>query len=272
MYTYTRRYIMKGALLLLFMINVLQLKAQCELENNSFKPGEMITYDMYFKYGLLYTRVGISTLSFSNSKFMGKDVYKMMLTANSSKGARAIYSLSDTLIAYTTKKLVPIAYRKRAHEKGDFRTEDASYEYLPGGRIKLRNINKKNNALRYDTTFVSNECVYDYISVIYYARTLNYSKIKKGDKESFSFLSGRNILYMRIVHEGIETISANDGNKYRCIKLVLAISNGAAFEDTNEAMTVYLTDDANHVPVRIESKLKIGSTRAILKSYSGLKN
>lgn len=272
MHIQTKQYIIKLALFTILVLNVIQLKAQCELNNSSFQPGEFIAYDMYFKYGLLYTKAGTSTLSVSNSKYAGKDAYKMMLTANSSKAAKAIYSLSDTMIAYTTKKLVPLAYRKRAHEKNDFRTEDATYEYLPGGKIKLRNINKKNYNLRYDTTFVSNECIYDYISVIYYARTLDFSKIKKGDVVSISFLSGRTILYMRVEHEGLEVISANDGQKYNCIRLVLAISNGAAFEDKNEAMKVYLTNDANRVPVRIESKLKIGSTRAILKSYSGLKH
>lgn len=255
------------ALLTVFSV---QLKAQCEVVNNSFQGGEHLEYDLYFKYGLLFTKAGTSTLSVSNSTYKGKDAYKMMLTANSSGAASAIYSISDTLTSYTTKSITPLAYRKDAHEKGDYRTERATYTYSPNG-IRLRNINKKNERVRYDTTLVSKNCIYDMISIIYYARTLNYSNMKKGDKVTVSFLNGREKMNMDIEHHGVESVSGNDGRKYNCIKLILMM-NEDAFENKNEAMKVYITDDQNRIPIRIDSKLKVGSTRALLRSYRGQKN
>lgn len=260
----------KLIILSLFTLFTIQAGAQCEAQNNCFKGGEFLDYDLYFKYGLLYTKAGKSTLSVDNAKYKGKDAYKMMLTANSSGAAKAVFSISDTLISYTTKSIVPLAYLKNAHEGGDYRTERATYDYSSGG-VKLRNINKKNNRLRYDTTLVSNSCIYDMLSIVYYCRTLNYDNMKKGDRTTVSFLSGRKKVNMHIVHQGEESISANDGRKYNCIKLSLMI-NERAFEDTNEAMKVYITDDLNRIPIRIDSKLKVGSTRALLKSYRGQRN
>lgn len=193
-----------------------------------------------------------------------------MLTANSSGAANAIYSMSDTLLSYTTKDIIPLAYMKNAHEKKDYLTERATYEYSDG-KIKLRNINKKNGRLRYDTTLVATGSMYDMISIIYYSRTLNYDAMKRGEKISVSFLSGRRKVNMDIEYHGNENVSANDGRKYNCIKLVLTI-NEKAFENKNEAMKVYITDDANRIPIRIESKLKVGLTRAILTTYQGQRN
>lgn len=255
------------SLLTLFSI---QIKAQCEADNNSFQGGEFLQFDLYFRYGLIYTKAGNSTLSVQNAKYKNKDAYKMMLTANSVGAANAIFSISDTLTSYTTKSIVPLAYLKDAHEGGDYRTERATYDYS-SGKTKLRNINKKNNKLRYDTTLVSNDCIYDMLSIVYYSRTLDYDNMKKGDQVTVSFLSGRKKVNMHIEHHGFENVSANDGRKYNCIKLMLMI-NERAFEDKNEAMKVYITNDPNRIPIRIDSKLKVGSTRALLKSYRGQRN
>lgn len=257
-------------LLLLITSTYTQIQAQCKVENNSFKEGEELTFDLYFKYGLLYTKAGNAQLSVSDVRYKGNDAYKLMLTANSVGAANTVYSLTDTLTSYTTKNLVPLAYTKDAHEKKDYRTERATYSYS-SGKVKLRNINKKNGKLRYDTTLVSTNCMYDFISIVYYARTFDYNKTKKGDQATVSFLSGRKKVNMTIEHQGYESVLANDGLKYNCIKLTLSI-NENAFEDKHEAMKVYITNDANHIPIRIESKLKIGMARAVLNTYKGQRN
>ena len=259
-------------LTLLFILTLfsVQTEAQCRADNKSFQAGEFLTFDLYFKYGLIYTKAGNSTLSVANAKYKGKDAYKMMLTANSTGAAKAVFTISDTLTSYTTKDIVPLAYLKDAHEGGDYMTERAKYEYT-NGTVKIRNINKKGSRLRYDTTLVSNECMYDMLSIVYYARTLNYNTMKKGDKVTVSFLSGRKLVEMDIEHQGHESVSANDNRKYNCIKLVL-VMNERAFENKNEAMKVYITDDQNRIPIRIDSKLKVGSTRAVLKNYKGQRN
>lgn len=103
-----------------------------------------------------------------------------------------------------------------------------------------------------------------------YARTLNYSSMKKGDEVTVESMSGRKKVKMVIEHDGKEKMKANDKKEYNCIKLILSISDDA-FTDKEEAMRVYITDDKNRMPVRLDSQLKIGSTRAILKSYKGNK-
>lgn len=236
-------------------------------KNNSFRAGEELFFDMYFKYGIFYTKAGNSSLSVSNSQFSGDDAYKLQLLAESSGAVSKIFILNDTIVSYITKDLIPLAAFKNAREGKDYTVEETYYSYV-GDNTSIRVKRVKNGSFRFDKTLSSQKIVYDYLSAVYYARTLDFSKIKKGDKVPIDFISGDKKIDMHIIHQGIETIKANDGIKYACIKLQLSIVDNA-FENAKEAMRVYLTNDENKMPIRIESKLKVGETRAILRSYKG---
>lgn len=102
------------------------------------------------------------------------------------------------------------------------------------------------------------------MSIIYYVRTLDCDILKEAKVLTVDFLSGKDIVKMDIHYKGLEIIKANDGNEYACVKLNLVIYDNA-FADKKEAMRVYLSNDNNRLPVRIDSKLKIGSTKIIMK-------
>jgi len=252
----------------LFIIALpLWIKAQCPIENRYFQAGEELSYDLYFKYGLVNTKAGTSTLKTVSEKYNNKDALKMIMTAKSTGMANKLFTLSDTLICYLTKGLIPLVYIKNAHEGSEHSKENVIYDYSQS-KVTIKAKLIRNNKLRFDETITSDNCIYDMMSIVFYARTLDYSSMKKGDKRSTLFLSGKNKVNMDIEYHGSEDMDANNGNKYNCIKLVLVI-NDKAFEDKKEAMTVYVTNDNNRIPVRIDSKLKIGSTRVILKSIKG---
>lgn len=263
---------------LLFMIfafisvlNWMPLSSQnCKIYNDVFQGGEELNYDLYFKYGILYTKAGNSKLSVTNTTYGGKNAYKMILRAQSSGAVDKLFSLNDTLTSYMSKDLVPLSFSKNAYEGKDYTIETIKYTYTSKG-VSLNTKRVKNGTERFDVEFTSTNCIYDFLSIVFYARTLDYSTMKKGSETSVEFMSGKRKVKMVIEHRGIEKMKANDGKKYNCIKLLLSISDDA-FENKEEAMTVYITNDNNRMPVRIDSKLKVGSTRAILKKYKGNKH
>lgn len=257
------------ALIVLALVSM-DVGAQCKIDNRFFQAGEQMTYDLYFKYGLLYKKAGKSYLKVQNDNYNGESIYKASLIAKSEGVVRKIFSLNDTLTSYMTRALVPLEFHKNAHEGKEHTVERAVYTYdNEKTNVHVRRV--KNGQLRFDENHSANSCVYDMISVVYYARTLDYSKMKKGDEYSVEFMSGKKKAYMVIEFQGVEKIEGNDDKKYSCIKLVLSIANGnkLAFDNKEEAMKVYITNDSNRMPVRLDSKLKVGSTRAILKSYQG---
>lgn len=259
-----------AALLVMSLLTITGASSQCNIENNYFQAGEQLSYDLYIKFAATI-KGGYATLTTQNVRYDGQDAYRMTLVSESQGFARRVFELSDTLTCYTTKTLVPLAYKKDAHEGGDYTKERLAYSYPGGDAVKIRAIRHKNGDFKFDETLSFSGCTYDLMSVLFYARTLNYPQMKNGAETKVNFVTGKSKVSMRIVYNGKESVKANDNKKYNCVKLTLYIQDDA-FDGGKEAMKVYITDDNNRMPIKLETKLKVGSTRAVLKSYKGVKH
>lgn len=246
-----------------------KVHAQCAVENKYFQAGEYLTYDLYIKFAATI-KGGFASLSTQSVKYEGKDAYKMTLISESQGLARKMFALNDTLACYMSKDLQPLAYTKDAHEGDDHTIERLTYSYA-GDNVKIRSVRHKNGTFRFDETLDFSGCTYDLMSILFYARTLDYPAMRNGSETTVNFVTGKSKVSMRIVYNGKEQVKANDGKKYNCMKLTLYVQD-KAFDNGKEAMKVYITDDDNRLPVRVETKLKVGSTRVILKSYKGNKH
>lgn len=254
------------ALILLASVN-LSAQTQCKVDNKYFQAGEQLTYDLYWKKGIVNMKAGQSTLNTVSQKYNGQDAYKTTLTAKSSGMVDKVFFINDTLSAFYTKQIVPLAFYKNVEEGKNHTIENMTYTYNASG-VNVHTKRVRDGEQKFDETITTKSCVYDMVSVVLYARTLDYSNMKKGDEKRVDFISGKKKSFMIIEHDGIENVKANDDKTYSCIKLVLSIQN-EAFEDKEESMKVYITNDNNRLPVRLDTKLNFGSTRAMLKSYKG---
>lgn len=259
----------KNIIIVLSLLFSTSVWAQCPVKDNAFKAGEKLSYDLYFKYGLIHKKAGISTLSIKEETFNGENAYKMTLEAKTIGMAKKIISINDTINSYMTNELIPLAFIKNAHEGDDYTQEWATYNYNTKP-IKIQVKRIRNEVLRFDETLTTDSCIYDMLSIIYYLRTFDFSTMNKGDITSVSYISGRKLTNMDIEYKGMERMDANN-KKYTCIKLVLSV-NEKGFENKKEAMTVYITNDENRIPIRIDSKLKVGSTRIIMNNYTGTRH
>ncbi len=75
-------------------------------------------------------------------------------------------------------------------------------------------------------------------------------------------------LRMRFIEK--ETIKIRNG-KYRCLKFQPLVQKGRIFK-SNDDLNVWITDDANRIPVLVQAKILIGSIKMELSGYGGLAN
>lgn len=258
---------------LLFLTVYGSLLGQCKIENTFFKEGETLVYDMNFKLGLINTRAGTLFLEVKKEKIDGQDCYKMIFQTNTSGVANSIFMVRDTLMSYMNKDLVPVAYIKNALEGDSYTQERLKYSYPGDGKVSIHTKRNKNGEFRFDETVTSEQCLYDLVSVIYYARTIDFSKKNKGDKVTIGFISGKEISTADIVLKGTKKVKANDKKEYDCHELELHFIAGGGSAKSKGQMKVLISKDANRIPVQIESSLKkVGSVRGNLSSATGLRN
>lgn len=261
-----------ASIILLFLLLVVpQLSmAQCEITNTAFKSGERIQYDLYLNIGFLGAKAGSGSLSITESNYNGKAAYRSYMLLNTSGLANNIYTVNDTLTSYVDMNLRPLLFTKEAFEGKDYSTERQVYSYN-GDKINIRTMRTYEGEERFDTTVGTEKCTYDYLSVLSLVRNLDYSGMKSGDKKHIQFISGKRIVNMSVNYLGISTIKANDGKRYEVMNISMSILDDA-FTNPKEAIKASLTNDKNRIPVIIDTSLKIGSVKAVMRSVTGKRN
>jgi hypothetical protein len=114
------------------------------------------------------------------------------------------------------------------------------------------------------------DCIQDVISAVYSARNINFDNYKKDDKIPFKMFLDNEIYDMYIRYLGKEDVKTKFG-KFKAHKFRPLLVKGNIFEG-GEKMTVWVSDDPNHIPLRVESPIIVGSVKMDMMGYGGLKH
>jgi Protein of unknown function (DUF3108). len=218
----------------------------------------------------LSPRAGKGSLSVTEANYRGQNTYKTVMLLNTSGLIGSLYTVNDTLTSYTDMNLRPLLFTKEAFEGKDYSIERQSYSYK-GDEINIRAIRVWNGKEEFDEVVTTDKCTYDYLSILPYVRNIDYTGMQPGDREYIRFLSGKKPVNMYVNYLGNSSIKANNGVTYEVINISMTIHDDA-FTNQKDALKASLTNDKNRIPVIIDTSLKIGSIRAVLRTVSGVKN
>lgn len=250
---------------LLLMLSVSTAKGQCTFRNTAFNGGEFLTYNLYFNWKFVWVKAGTATMYTVSSIYQGKDAYRSSLTTRGNSRADKMFLMRDTLLSYVTKDLAPLYYRKGAKEGKRYTVDEVFYSY-PGGKPHVKQHRMDNDKNHHWQEHTYNDCVYDMLSIFLRARSFNPEGWKKGNVVNFPIVDGNSREKARIVYSGKTTIKADNNIKYRCLELLYEeVKNGK----WKTIATFFVSDDVNHIPVRIDMHLKFGAAKAFLISVKG---
>ncbi|MFZ1688649.1 MAG: DUF3108 domain-containing protein, partial [Flavobacteriales bacterium] len=228
------------------------------LPHTAFKAGERLTYIVH--YGFLNAGLAVLELKETDVEFQGRRMLHAVGTGKSMGAFNTFYKVDDRYESYfDSVGVFPWAFKRSVDEGGYTFNQD--YIFLQN-RAEVTTQEKK--------TFSIPAHTQDMISAFYFARTLDFGNAAKGDVFTIDcFLDNEHWpLQMKVM--GRETIKLRNG-KFRCIKFQPIVQEGRVFK-TNDDLNVWVTDDANHIPVLAQAKVLVGSIKMELDSYSGLTN
>ena len=246
----------------------MQVVAQCPFENKAFKSGEMLEYEMFFNWKFVWVKAGTSYLSTKEVSMPKGRGYETSLVATTNKKADFFFKMRDTLVSRMSLQMEPWYFRKGAEEGKRYTVDEAWFDY-PEGRnhARQRRLHKDGSIRLNDTTM--NECIYDMLSILQRARSFDPKDYKVGDKIHFQMATGRKVEEQTLIYRGKKNFEAEDDNEtvYRCLVFSLVEYDRKGRE--KEVITFYVTDDKNHLPVRLDLFLNFGSAKAFLKNIKG---
>lgn len=229
-----------------------------DLGQTSFAAGEKLKYRLH--YGFVDAGEAIITIDETSRLANGREMFHIVGKGRTVGAFNLFYKVRDRYETYIDKKgIFPWYFVRRINEGGYKKSQD--YEFH---QDKLSVYNGAGK------TFKTPAGVQDMLSAFYYARTLDFSKVKKGDVISVETFMDDELFTLNVKYLGKETKKLRAG-KFKCLKFVPVVQEGRIFKSSDD-MTVWITDDENHIPILIKAKILVGSIKMEMVEYEGLAN
>ena len=254
---------------LLMLLTSVSAKAQCSFKNTAFKSGEFLSYNLYYNWKFVWVKAGTASFSTVQSVYNGKPAYRGSLITRGNRKVDQLFVLRDTLLCYNTLDLAPLYYRKGAHEGSRYTVDEVFYSY-PGGKTQVKQHRQRHDGRHTWETHVYDDCVFDMMSIFLRARSFNPTGWKKGHDVNFPMVDGNSCYPGKIRFEGVVNIKADNGHTYRCLQLsYMENENNEGFK---KIVDFFISDDENHIPVRLDMHLRFGAAKAFLVGMKGIRN
>jgi hypothetical protein len=246
-----------SALLLLTSISLTAGDDFCGLRNTAFSAGETTTFKVFYTLGV-YIAAGEATFNINQENLNNKAVYHITGQGSTYGFYDGFFKVRDKYESYIdTASLQPVKFIRNIYEGGYKKYENVTFNQ------------QTNTAITNNGVFKVPNCVQDVLSAIFYARNIDFNKYKTEDKIPFSMFLDNETYNLYIRYLGKETIKTKYG-KFRAIKFKPLLIKGTIFEG-GEKMTVWVSDDANHLPLRVESPISVGSIKVDMMNYRNLR-
>ena len=249
----------KSIILLLLVVSISSGIAQKKddfrkTENNAFRVGEKLTFDV--KYG--FVTAGVASFEIPKIKKMsGRDTYHVTFEVNTVSTFDNFFKVRDRYETYIdVEGIFPWRFEQHIRE-GNFSRDFSAFFDQRKGKAKTTG-----------GEFDIPKYVNDIVSAFFYARTLDYSGLKVGDRIPLKNFYKDKVYDLDVVYHGKETIEVEAG-KFDCIIVEPLVQEGGLFKNEGSIM-IWLTNDEAKIPVRVKTKVVVGAINSDLTSYSGV--
>jgi hypothetical protein len=240
------------------------LFSQDTVINHAFKTGEYLKYRVYYSSAVGNFTAGeaILTVGKWEDKKAGKtkDVYRITGIGNSKGMFNWFYKVRDKFETFTDKNtLLPYAFirktREGKYEQDDIVIFDREENEAITNSIEVKAIPPN---------------VHDMISAFYYMRTITLEDFDADSMYFINFFLDDSVYVSAVKFMGKSEINTKWGD-IGCLKFAPMMASGEVFAD-KYPMSVWISDDENHIPILVESAVIVGSVKMELIEFGGLVN
>ena len=223
----------------------------CSIKNTTTSSGETISYKVYYTLAGIYVPAGEATFSNKLEIFNKQKVFHVTGEGHTYRSYDWFYKVRDVYESFIdTLSMLPMKFQRNISEGGAKSFEQTLFNH------------KENKAVSAKTTINIPDCTQDVLSMIYYARNIDFSKYKVNDKIPFEMYLDDQVHSLYLRYLGKAVLKTKYGT-FNTIKFKPKLIEGTLFRG-GEEMTVFVTDDKNKIPVYIETPIVVGKVKVYL--------
>lgn len=226
-----------------------------KVDNKAFRRGEKLTYRIH--YGFIDAAQATLEITEENRKIAERNTLHVVGLGVSKGTFDVFFKVRDRYETYIDEEsILPWVFIRRVDEGGYKMEQNQVYNHY------------KKQVDSDGKIFTTPDGIQDMLSAFYYARTMDYSNAKKGDIFTVTSFVDNEIWDLKIKFLGKETVKTDLG-RIKCLKFCPVVQKGRIFKK-EEDLSIWISDDANHVPVRGQCDILFGSLKMDLIKVKGL--
>jgi len=250
---------MKKIILFLLLILTVSFDSQ---NDDAYDAGEWFKFRIH--YG--FVNAGYATLEVKDAVINNKKAFHVIGKGYTTGMSRFFFKVDDLYESYIEKESGnPSQFVRKINEGGYTKNQEGFFNQS-ANKIVVKDY--KNNS---EKAFVIPKNTQDILSAFYYLR--NYptiDKINPGESIVIDMFFDEETTKFKLKFIGRENITTKFGVVSAMVFRPL-VQSGRVFKE-QESLTVWVSDDDNRLPIRIKAELAVGSIKADLDAFKGLKN
>ncbi len=224
------------------------------INNQAFGTGERLVFDV--SYGFITAGEAVMAVP-SIDTISGRPCYHVEFEVNSLSSFAWIYKVEDRYRTYIdVESIAPWKFEQHIREGSYRRDFIADFDQI------------HHIARTTDGTHRIPPYVHDIMSAFYYVRTLDYSASRVGDIVTLHNFYKDTTYELGVKFLGRQELEVEAGT-FKTIVVEPLVKEGGLFKSEGR-IVIWLSDDARKIPVRVNTKVLIGSIDTELREYSGL--
>jgi len=230
----------------------------CKIRNSAFIAGEHVMMKVFYSTLGMYVGAGEANFTTTLERFNGKPVYHFVGDGKTYSFFDNFFKVRDRYESFTdTATMLPYKFIRNIDEGGYKKYNNVTFNH------------EANTAVSTNGVFKTSDCIQDVVSAVYYARNIDFNKYKVDDKIPFDMFLDDEVYHLYIRYLGKEVIKTRYG-KFNAIRIKPLLIKGTIFEG-GEKMNAWFSDDANHLLLRVESPIAVGSIKVDMMKYENLR-
>ena len=258
---------LRGAILVWLFVAGVVMSASAQ----RYFDGEKLFYRAAYRAKLIpNTEVGEVTVETTSDTLAGKDVFRVRGNGRTLPSWRWFYNLNDTYRSYVdTTTFRPVLSTSQIRENGYRAWTRFEYDWDNG--VSANTKQRRHDPPTEHRIPIEGES-YDGVSLFYDLRTIDPTTLVEDEDRTIALLLNDTVRYINYRYLGRERKKVRNVGTFRTLKFScqLATSTGESFEDGSEFF-IWISDDRNKIPVFFESPIRVGSVRAYISKFEGLR-
>lgn len=242
----------------LFILLLMTFGSAQKLQN--IQSGETLRYRIH--YGLL--NAGTATLTTLKTTYKGQPHYYVKGYGRTTGAVRAFFKVEDNYESFINYNTGLPSFYVRNVKEGTYTQHFETVFNHSNQTLLLTDKEKKSTQ-----TLKSVTGIQDMLSAFYYLRSLDDSDLKVGSVKKVNIWIDDEMFPFQLKVVGTENVKTKFG-WINSLVIVPQVISGRVFKD-KEGVTLWVSNDKNHIPIAIKAELAVGSLKADIDSYSSVK-